>query len=98
MKRIAITILAFLYLAIASGVTVSLHFCMGDLASVEYGIPSDSDCNKCGMKEKKGCCHTESKIVKIQDEHQWAKESFSFSQFPIELSSVEVNQIPVLAE
>jgi hypothetical protein len=97
-KRIVITILAFLYLGIASGITVSVHFCMGDLASVEYGIPSDKDCSKCGMKEKKGCCHTESKLVKIQDEHQWVKESFSFSQLPVEVSSVEINTIPVLAE
>lgn len=53
---------------------------MGDLANVEYGIPADEDCSKCGMKEKAGCCHTESKFVKIQDEHQWVKASFSLSE------------------
>lgn len=52
---------------------VNIHYCMGRLASVEYGIGEQDECNKCGMKERKGCCHTESTFLKIQDDHQVAK-------------------------
>lgn len=52
---------------------INIHYCMGRLASVEYGVGEHDACNKCGMKEKKGCCHTESTFLKIQDGHQLAK-------------------------
>ncbi len=52
---------------------INIHYCMGRLASVEYGVGDHDACNKCGMKEKKGCCHTESTFLKIQDDHQLAK-------------------------
>lgn len=84
MKRPVVAILAFLYLVIASGITVNIHYCMGDFASVDYGIPVNDACNVCGMKEKKGCCHTEYKLVKIQDAHQLAKLTIEFAKAPAE--------------
>lgn len=72
MKKIAITVLAFLYLGLATGVIMNLHYCMGELSSVEYGYNNRESCGTCGMKEQPGCCTTESKIVKLQDSHHWS--------------------------
>ncbi len=86
MKKGLIAILAILYMTITSGVMVNVHYCMGRIASVEYGYDDDHDlCNKCGMAGKKSkCCHTESKLVKVDDAHQWVKSNVSFAQAPAE--------------
>lgn len=74
MKKYLISILAFLYLSLSTGVVINLHYCMGDLASVELGVSHDDTCAKCGMKDQKGCCETEYQLVKVQDVHQAAKD------------------------
>lgn len=53
---------------------------MGYLSSVEYGFSGNDGCGKCGMKEKKGCCETEYKIVKLQDAHELVKLPGEFGQ------------------
>jgi len=84
-KRLPIAILAFLYLGLTTGVVKNLHYCMGQLSSVEYGYDEHKSCGRCGMDEKDGCCNTELKIVKVEDSHQWvkpgsiAKKSFAIS-------------------
>ena len=97
-KKIIVAILAFLYVSIASGVMVNIHYCMGDLASVEYGTDASEACGKCGMKEKKGCCHTEYKFVKLQDAHQLVKTAIEFTQLPAELPAYTVNNDIFLKE
>ena len=72
-KRLFVTILAFFYLGLASGVVMNFHYCMGQLSSVEYGYDHKDACGKCGMTEKDGCCKTESKVVQLKDSHQWSK-------------------------
>lgn len=95
MKKAVVAILAFLYMTIATGVVVNLHYCMGSIAAVDYGYNEQHDCGKCGMEMKpaKGCCHTESKIIKIDDAHQLVKATAQQFQAPalpvIELSSFE---------
>ena len=84
MKKAIIAILAFLYISTASGVVINVHFCMGHIASVSYGFEGDDACGKCGMKAKKDCCHTEYKVVKLEDAHQLAKAGFQFMQLPVE--------------
>ena len=71
MKKIYIGILAFVYMAVSSGVALELHYCMGDKAGIDlYGSSSDT-CGKCGMSEKDtGCCHDEFKFYKISDSHK----------------------------
>jgi hypothetical protein len=61
---------------------VNIHYCMGNLSSVEYGLGDTETCGTCGMKEKKGCCHTEYKFLKLKDEHQLAKALVEFGQAP----------------
>ena len=75
-------ILALFYLAVASGVTVNLHYCMGDLASVDYGHEEEGgDCGKCGMPDdNNACCHTDSKLLKLNDDHQLSALAFKWSQ------------------
>jgi hypothetical protein len=72
-KRFVVSILAFFYLGLASGVVINLHYCMGELSSVEYGYHGHTKCGACGMEEKDGCCNTELKVIKLQDSHEWTK-------------------------
>lgn len=85
MKKAIIAILAILYVTIASGVVVNVHYCMGRIASVAYGYDDHDVCGKCGMSAaKKGCCHTEYKLVKLQDEHRLAQAQVTFLELPAE--------------
>lgn len=86
MKKAIIAILAILYVTVASGVVVNVHYCMGRIASVEMGYDDHDVCGKCGMSNKeKGCCHTEYKLVKLQDEHQLAQAQVPFLALPAEV-------------
>ena len=78
MKRFLSGILAVLYLAIASGIGISIHYCMGNKTGVEYSYHADHQCHRCGMENKPGCCHDEYKIVKISDDQLIAKADQSF--------------------
>lgn len=69
MKKITVAILAIVYLAVSSGVAVTVHYCMGKIASVNMDHTSDK-CGKCGMKTSDGCCKDEFKIVKLEDSHK----------------------------
>lgn len=64
MKKFAVAILAILYITVSSGVAMSIHYCMGKVASVSL-MHTD---HGCGMK--KDCCKNEFKIVKLNDSHK----------------------------
>jgi hypothetical protein len=68
MKRVLATILAFTYLALTSGVVVSVHYCMGEVAGVAIGHTNADACGTCGM-DNDGCCHDDVSVVKVQDSH-----------------------------
>lgn len=83
MKKAFVFILALFYLAVASGVTVNMHYCMGYLTSVDYGHGAEEGgkCGKCGMPDNNNaCCHTDSKLVKLQDDHQLSALAFKSKQ------------------
>jgi len=80
MKKIIIGILSLIYLTVTSGVVISMHYCMGKIADVEYAYRTNNKCDKCGMENKQGCCHTEYKIVKLSDDQQQVKASSGFNQ------------------
>jgi hypothetical protein len=86
-KKAAIAILALLYIITTSGIVVNVHYCMGTVASVTYGHKTPESCGKCGMKEKAGCCHSELKVVKLDDVHQQkvkaAESVFSIAALPV---------------
>lgn len=91
MKKILLGILAFIYITVASGLVVNIHYCMGRLSGVDYGYSSNNKCSKCGMENKKGCCHNESKFVKLAGDQQLAKANISIAQAPIEVNSFHVD-------
>lgn len=57
---------------------VNIHYCMGDIASVNYGAEDHGPCERCGMEEKEGCCHTEHKLIKAGEDHVGAKPVVPF--------------------
>ena len=85
-KKFTIAILMILYVITTSGVVVNIHYCMGAIASVGYGLQHhDETCGQCGMTDKEGCCHTEYKVVKVEDEHQLAFPALPMLQMDMAL-------------
>lgn len=70
MKRLAVLLLALLYLAAGAGFTMRTHYCMGEQVSTSISHPiqeaGNHHCPYCGMEQKghKGCCHDELKFFK----------------------------------
>lgn len=79
MKKVIVSLIAFLYLGISSGVAVEIHYCMGKKAGMElYGKGNDR-CGKCGMKNKtSGCCKDEHKFYKLKDFHITVSNDLGF--------------------
>jgi hypothetical protein len=73
MKRPVILFFTFVYLVVASGLSVNLHYCGGKIKDVSLfytGTKDDSGC--CGkMKKSKGCCNNKSAILKVNDDQQY---------------------------
>ncbi|CAA7196663.1 hypothetical protein CHRY9293_02742 [Chryseobacterium potabilaquae] len=65
MKKILAIIFSIFYFGFSSGVIFSIHYCMNNLSSINP--KSDNFCQKCGVKDKNGCCKTEFKIFKVDD-------------------------------
>lgn len=73
MNKLFTIALAFLYLAISSGLILEIHYCMGKVAATQISLShNDEDaCGKCGMDtEDNHCCKDEIKLVKLQDAHK----------------------------
>ena len=66
MKNFLIIMLLLVHTAASSGTVLSLHYCMGDFASVSIGHKDKKGCDRCGM-ENKGCCHDDVKVIKIEN-------------------------------
>jgi hypothetical protein len=56
----------FVHTAASSGTVMSMHYCMGSLASMQIGHEEELECAKCGMKNS-GCCHDDVKVLKIDN-------------------------------
>ena len=74
MRRVLVVIIATLYLAVSSGFTVHVHYCMSKYVGTELWHPQSDDhaCESCGMKkssEGNGCCKDEHKTVKLEQKH-----------------------------
>jgi hypothetical protein len=52
----------------STGMVLSAHYCMGDLADVSFGHDTAEKCADCGM-ENNGCCHDDIKVFRITDAH-----------------------------
>lgn len=65
MKKILAILFSIFYFGFSSGAVFQMHYCMKELVSVTQ--KSDDTCSKCGTKEKRDCCKTEIKLVKVDD-------------------------------
>lgn len=65
MKKILAILFSVFYFGFSSGAAFSVHFCMEEFVSVSQ--KTTDICGKCGVKEKKECCKTEIKVVKVDD-------------------------------
>jgi hypothetical protein len=78
MKKIVATIFLLTYFVGSSGATIQLHYCMDKLIGWSLSSKEKSRCGKCGMEKKiqKGCCHDESKLVKLDKAYKASFNSF----------------------
>ena len=84
MKKLFLSLLSLIYITVASGVVVNIHYCMGKWSGTDYSYHTNEDtCGRCGMENKKGCCHSEFKIVKLADDQQQAKTNAGLSPIPL---------------
>jgi len=89
MKKVLTSLIAVVYFVISSGLVMSIHYCMGKISSVDLNHNSTETC-VCGMSLKetssKGCCKTEIKMVKLEDNHKATYAFYDF-QLPVILVS-----------
>lgn len=88
MKRFFAFILLAIYSVTTVGATVQLHYCMGKLSgwSLAWTESKSKECSKCGMEKMhsdKGCCHDESKLLKIQDDQKANYVSLEISKLSV---------------
>lgn len=69
MKKSFIILFASFYLILASGLSISLHYCGGKLKDISlFSSGNENGC--CGSKKKsKGCCNEKSAFIKVKDNH-----------------------------
>ena len=82
MKKFLLSILSVIYLIVACGFAVNIHYCMGRISNIDYAYSNNKTCSRCGMENKRGCCHSEFKIIKLSDDQQTAKATIDIEQQP----------------
>lgn len=82
MKKTLVTILAVIYIAVSSGATVNIHYCMGKPMNWDLAQKQEPRCAKCGMKKSvhKGCCKDEQKKLQIGKDQKVSESVFQYSQ------------------
>lgn len=95
MKKITVAILAIIYFTMTSGIVFNVHYCMGKISSVKVDLLAKNLCG-CGKKESKGCCKTEHKLVKLEDNHKASLASF-ICEAPVAIvnHSFYINNTPI---
>jgi hypothetical protein len=73
-----------MYISTSTGVTLHMHYCMGQLKKMAIQKDDSAKCEFCGMKKSdksnNGCCKDERKLIK-SDEAQNTVKSFSLNLF-----------------
>ena len=71
MKKFLTLILALIYVTARSGVVLNVHYCMGEISSVEVDNFNKHIC-KCSndAAAEMSCCFSEFKVVKLEDVHK----------------------------
>lgn len=80
MAKFIALMLTCLYLTAFSGATVTVHYCAGSAASINFDESyKNKKCNKC-QKQKKSCCQTKQTILKINSNHEPSFEHYLVSK------------------
>lgn len=77
MKRFLVAIIALLYFTVSSGFVVNLHYCMGKLRAQKIAVSAKKMCACKKAEDKKGCCKTSAKVVKLEDKHQISSVAYN---------------------
>ncbi len=62
LKKILAILFSIFYFGLSSGAVLRMQYCMEKFS---FSQKNDGQCGKCGKKEKKNCCKTETKYVKV---------------------------------
>jgi hypothetical protein len=111
MKKIAVVILALLYIITTTGANLNMHYCMGELADWGFGSSKSKTCGFCGMEKgdekDNGCCKDEQKFVKNDADQKFVDTSSerikvttaaqppAFTEVPADFFSSNLEQNPV---
>ena len=88
MKKFSILLFSLFYLTVASGMTMSIHYCGGKFKSLSLIDKRDED-GCCGNKKKsKGCCKDKTAHVKVKD-NQKLSETFSITLHSVKIVRAE---------
>ena len=105
MRKFVLSILSVFYLMSATGITIQLHYCMGQLADWDLGRKESKACGSCGMEkaapDKNDCCKDEHKFVKNNTDQKTVESAFQLMEvmgtllLPVhpELPSVRVTSL-----
>ncbi len=100
MKKYLFIFFSFFYFIAASGVTLNLHYCGGELKTVSLLKTNEDGC--CGADEEEmgddGCCKNTTTLLKISDTHK-AAVSIKFFETTHKLTAVSptsyfINNVP----
>lgn len=104
MKKISLIIITLIYVLMASGVTVTYHYCMGRLADVKVMGLADNcmsctknRCTSCGSKKQTfPCCTNKTKFIKIKSDQNISTHVVDLSPLSIELLPIILNEFRFL--
>lgn len=100
-KKVIVTILAFLYLATTTGATVHLHYCMDKLVEQNFWHKEKETCGNCGMDKKeqadKTCCNDKYKQIKVENDQNISDFAFQALHFTATALSASFIEIPTIA-
>lgn len=95
LKKFIHTLLALVLFVVTTGMTISTHYCGGNVKDVSF-LSAHQSC--CDIPE--GCCHDKAFTIKIEDDFSISSYTFDFNQLeivlPISIELIEL-EAPVKA-
>jgi hypothetical protein len=71
LKKLSHIVFAGYYLILSLGLSVSAHYCLGEISSLSVLVAADPCA--CGADEPMPCCNTETVSISLEDEQVSAK-------------------------
>jgi hypothetical protein len=107
MKKFVVAILALIYISAYAGVTLHMHYCMGQLAGWGLGHNNSKTCGKCGMEKSdekdNSCCKDEHQFIKNDTDQKVAETGFQLMLFgtvglPVSFIEITFTDFPSITE